>query len=922
MLKKRTLWLLSLFCILCLSFLSWTLCYAADNDSNTVKVAYFDMGVYYKVENGVSQSYDRAYLDKVSEYTDLEFEYVDCGTWKQALEMLKNHEVDLVGTTQWNAEREEDYEFCLESYGYTIATLATLSQSGIVYEDYDAIGNATVGCTTNYVRRSEMDQLFADHNIHPEVKTYDTQQDLQEALMSGDIDIIAANSHTLIDNLSVIERFSYAPYYFISWKGNTSLVDAIDDAIIKMNLYDDVDIRNMVKQWLPELVTVPLTKDELNCIDQSGTFTLYFDTNTRPLSWRDSAGEMQGDLKDVCNLLSERTGLKFDYAFVQDVDQSVLQEPNSVDNFTFVETGNGEPSNDSGVSDALLKKTFCFYHRIGEDYEPNQSYTVAIPTNRPAIYSYISTTYPTYTIIEYQDPTVCLEALQDGKVDLAFMCDSIADCSMIENNIHNCTSIPTSQIDVGIGLKFNGENAELLKNITNKGLSMISADEISEIELRHALETTPKVTLSYVVNQHAGLSITIAVLVVILLFIVFVTLERNRVIKKQSQLVEAADKAKTDFFARMSHDMRTPMNGILGMVALSKDECSPEVLHQNLNKIEDSGTYMLGLINDTLDLQKLDAGKFQIQTQAIYRQSFVDGLTDMIKASAKQRSIEFRVENKNIDLDCYVKADPMRLKQIFVNLLSNAIKFTPEGGCVCFSMECMAKDGDIEHDRFQVFDTGIGIRKEFLDGDIFEPYAQENNSFTTRYAGSGLGLAITKNLVEMMGGTIHIDSELGEGTCVTVCLDFEVEKTEKARNEESVRAQNDEKTSERLRGKRILMCEDNLLNVEIARRLLENVGCIVHHEVNGRAGLEAFRESEAFYYDVVLMDIRMPEMDGLQAAREIRALDRPDALTIPIIAVSANAYAEDIQASKQAGMSDYLTKPINPQAMYDAIARA
>ena len=238
--------------------------------------------------------YDIAYLNKLSEYTNLQFEYVDCGTWANALTMLQNHEVDLVGTAQWSEEREQQYTFCLDSYGYTIAELAALPDREFVYEDYEAIGNAVIGCIDNYIRRQEMDQLFRDHDISPTIKTYVTQRKLEDALISGEIDIIAANSHTLLDSWDVIERFNYMPYYFISWSGNTRLTDALDLGILKIQLYENSFTNSLIRKYQPSLISVPLSKSEIDCLNQNKVYTIYLDQSVKPIAWMDENQQMKG----------------------------------------------------------------------------------------------------------------------------------------------------------------------------------------------------------------------------------------------------------------------------------------------------------------------------------------------------------------------------------------------------------------------------------------------------------------------------------------------------------------------------------------------------------------------------------------------------------------------------------------------------
>lgn len=396
--------------------------------------------------------------------------------------------------------------------------------------------------------------------------------------------------------------------------------------------------------------------------------------------------------------------------------------------------------------------------------------------------------------------------------------------------------------------------------------------------------------------------------------------EQNRILKKALLQAQSANTAKTEFLSKMSHDMRTPMNGILGMIRLSKDTTDVAELHENMVKAEAAGEYMLSLINDTLDLQKIESNRMELNPEVIFIRDYLDDVLSMNKMSAEQKQIHFKVTDDGFEQDQYVKIDKVRVKQIFTNLLSNAIKFTPEGGTVEIRAESYGRDGNLIHNRFEVKDTGVGMSSEFIEKRLFQPYSQENNILSSQLTGSGLGMAITKNLVELMGGHLEVESELGEGTTFRVYLDFEHVPRKIAEEEVQRTQKKKQQLPHTLQGRKILLCEDHPLNAEITKRLLEKTGCNVSWAENGKIGVELFQESNVNEFDLILMDIRMPEMDGLTAARTIRSMGRKDAKTIPIIAMTANAYDSDIKNSFAAGMNAHLAKPIEPAVFYETIS--
>jgi len=389
--------------------------------------------------------------------------------------------------------------------------------------------------------------------------------------------------------------------------------------------------------------------------------------------------------------------------------------------------------------------------------------------------------------------------------------------------------------------------------------------------------------------------------------------EQEHLTKIQEALESArqANTAKSDFLSNVSHDIRTPLNGILGFTDLAMNQDVNKKTYDYLKKIKTSGAMLLNLINDTLEISKIESGKTILNLEIIAIHDLIQSIEIPIKAAADEKDIEFIVSIDTLPFE-YIQADQLNTQKILLNLLSNAIKFTPQGGMVLLSIEYLQPPFDGCNLKISICDTGIGISDDFLP-KIFEPFAQENAPESHNAVGTGLGLSIVKSLIELMKGKIEVTSEKGGGTGFTLFLPFEpVYNPPKKHTHEVEAAQ--------LAGIKILLCEDNILNREIATTLLEIKGVYVTSVSNGKEGVQRFACSNPFEFQAILMDIRMPVMDGLTAAREIRKLNRPDATSIPIIAMTANAFAEDIQQSKDAGMNDHLAKPINPEELFYTLA--
>ena len=390
-------------------------------------------------------------------------------------------------------------------------------------------------------------------------------------------------------------------------------------------------------------------------------------------------------------------------------------------------------------------------------------------------------------------------------------------------------------------------------------------------------------------------------------------IQERRLLEETLATARKSEKSKLAFFNNMSHDMRTPLNAILGVVDLLRQHTAePDKVREYTDKIAYSGRQLLDLVNDILDMSRMEQGKVVLNNEAFDLAACVQACTDSFQPQARREGKTFTVRCEIADR-C-VMGDATRITQILNNLLSNAFKFTSAGESVAVTVRQMGGPPTPQY-QIVVEDTGIGMSKEFLP-QLFEPYARETRFFSRQVVGTGLGMSIVKSLVTQMSGQIYVDSALGRGTTFTVTVPFITAQAE----EESRQTREDLKAGGAggafsLAGRRILLAEDNMLNMEIACEILTMNGLEVLQAWNGREAVELFQASAPYEIDAILMDMQMPQMDGCEAARAIRALGRPDAGTVPIIAVTANAFAEDIAATTAAGMNAHISKPIDFRAL-------
>ena len=393
-------------------------------------------------------------------------------------------------------------------------------------------------------------------------------------------------------------------------------------------------------------------------------------------------------------------------------------------------------------------------------------------------------------------------------------------------------------------------------------------------------------------------------------------LNKLRLVAEEAMIAaESASKAKSTFLSNMSHDIRTPMNAIIGFTNIGlKQNPTPE-LKNCLEKISNSSEHLLTLINDVLDISRIESGKIKYTPLPIDIREVTDTVLNIMHGFLSNRNINFRTRRTRIETP-YVIADAVRIREVLVNILGNAVKFTDDGGSIIFEMNYYPWEDD-KHIVvcYRISDTGVGMSEEFVE-HIFDEFSQEENSARTQYKGTGLGMAITKRYVDLMGGTISVESKKNEGSTFTIEIPFELT------DESEVRKQGIPASKADLTGVKILMAEDNELNAEIAMVQLEEAGIQVTRASDGKEVVKIFAENPPGTFDIILMDVMMPEMNGYEATKAIRSMNnRHDDSNIPIIAMTANAFAEDVQASLDAGMNGHIAKPINIDELIKAIAR-
>ncbi len=542
---------------------------------------------------------------------------------------------------------------------------------------------------------------------------------------------------------------------------------------------------------------------------------------------------------------------------------------------------------------------------------------------------YINIYYPSAEIALFDTRQEAFSAMQKGDVDCIIGCSSVIQRFLAENpSLEDCnTALLEHPEEFGMAV---GRDDVLLAEVLNKAISHMDESEVTVSIIRYSASEPSYSVIDFI--RHNALAVIMFLCGIFgVLLLVFISYRRRTNLFNKEQAItlsaledalksaEVASQAKSQFLSNMSHDIRTPMNGIIGMTAIAKENIDEQdKVEDCLDKITVSSNHLLALINDILDMSKIESGNVKLQKERVDLAALMESLVVINKPLSDAKSQQFVVTTQDIEHPV-VLGDELRIQQIFINLTNNAIKYTLEGGAIEVSLTEQSCEAGVAHFEFKVCDNGIGMSKEYLP-HVFEVFSRENDSISTEARGTGLGMAIVAKTVKLMDGTIDVESTLGEGSTFTVELAFPVyvPKNQQRGQASRVVAAIDEEAFE---GKRVLIAEDNDLNAEVIVGMLGKSGMSFDRAKDGQCALDKFAASEPFAYDYIFMDVQMPVMNGLDAARAIRNLDRADAESVPIFAMTANAFDDDRQEVLAAGMNEHIAKPLRVKRIYELLAK-
>ena len=1065
-------------CIIMFVVVSFPSAVHAETETKVVRVGYYENEVFQEgaKEGEVKNGYAYEYYRKLSEYTGWEYEYV-YGDFGELYQMLLDGEIDLLAGLAWREDRED-------IIGYPNEKMGSESYYLVKYdEDLDITADpATMnGCKIGVLDSAMVDvlnQYLEEHEVTAEVVTYSDYTELFAAFDAHEINVLAAESDGAQgrDHSEVLTVFGTSDYYLCVSKDKPDLLTELNSAQALLAAEEPNYLNSLRAKYYSVSVTArAFSQAEREWMDEHDSIKVGYLENYLPYSDTDEHGEVTGVVKDIVPAIFDSLGMKdieISYTGYKSYDDMIADTGSGKIDVAFPVGGGLYYSEEKGIY--LSNPVSSSHAELVYKGEFNEKTTAhfAVNENNRMQYYFIQTNYPDAEITFYPSSEECLEAVKAGKAGCVTLNGLRGNDILRNRKYEDLTLYQTSYNDARcFGVEIGNEG--LLK-LLNRGINVLGNDYAQSIASRY---TSGLYSYGFIDVLHDHLFLFGLIIILIASLIVFLLArdmlrtkkeveqkekarkdleaKNNELAESQKALSDAlivaehANRAKTAFLNNMSHDIRTPMNAIVGFTALAASNIdNKELVKDYLGKISVSSQHLLSLINDVLDMSRIESGKVTIEETEVHLPDVIHDLRTIIHSNLTSKQLELFIDTQDVKHEDII-TDKLRLNQVLLNILSNAIKFTPAGGTISFRViEKPSPVDNIANFEFRIKDNGIGMSEEFQNS-IFEAFSREKTSTVSGIQGTGLGMAIAKNIIDMMGGVIKVNSTEGKGsefivelpckcssvstkfeplpelqglralvadddtdTCLSVCsmlreigmrpdwtnygkeavirakdaldhadefsvyiidwqmpdlngietvrrirkvigdstpiiiltaydwADIEAEAREagvtafcskplfmsELRNVmakpfiDAHDGKTEEKTEESempdFSGKRVLLAEDNQLNQILAENILSNVGFAVEIVGDGTDAVEKMKSEPAGYYDVILMDIQMPQMDGYEATKQIRGLDDKEKATIPIVAVTANAFEDDKQTALDVGMNGHLAKPYDiPEIM-------
>ena len=910
-----------------------------EKQAQTIRVGSFEDTFNYVDKNGVRRGYGYELMQALAGYTEWKFEYVKCD-WSDCFDKLENGEIDIMGDISYTDERAQKMLFPDEPMGEEKYILyADLSDTDIGMSDFKSLDGKRVGVLMYTEPEIMLTEWENKNGIHTEHVNVNNDDDVEKKLANHEIDCFVSLEESIWSEqgISSVTTIGKSGIYFAINKERSDIKTKMDYAMRQLEQDSPFFKSDLYKKYFTLDYKQSLTGKEKSWVEEHGGIKIGFLNNDQAIfSMDQETGKLTGMLAEYISYAKDCLGnqtLEFNIRGYDDYNEMLQALQDHEIDMIFYAGRNPDLAEKKGYTLTNTAWTYSLMAVTDEKYfNEDKSYTVAVPKEQEALKQHIVFSYPQWKLVDYDSLADAADMIMNEKADCFLMGTSQA---LKYDNNRDFKSVPLTKTMEACFAVRDGEGT--LLSILNKTLKDMPSDMLTSA-LAIYDSTADKVTFyDFVKDNMFAFFVTAGFFVLTIIGIILVLLWKARKAEAVAKLAasdtqklndkleialkkaEDASLAKTRFLNNMSHDIRTPMNVILGHAQLMENELKgkgmPEML-EHLEKLQQSGNLLLAIINNVLDMAKIESGRMELDENYCRIEAVWKSLFAVFDEKARKKNIALHY-TMNVEHE-HVLTDVTKVKEILVNILSNAIKYTPAGGSVMVYVdELPCDESGYMIVRIRISDTGIGMSQDYLT-KIFEAFTREKNTTKSKIAGTGLGMSIVKNYVDLLGGTIDVESELGKGSTFTVTLKHRIadERYYVKKHIEEPGTGN-----EILEGRNILLAEDNDLNAEIAEAILERAGLRIERVENGIQCVNRILKMPAGTYDMIFMDIQMPQMDGYKATQTIRNLPDKDKACIPIIAMTANAFAEDKKKTMEAGMNAHLSKPLNVPELMDTIRK-
>lgn len=844
-------------------------------------------------ENEYKTGYGYDYLQDIASYTGWSYKYV-YGEWNELFELLSEGKIDILCGVSYSQPRSEQMLFSdrpMGTEGYYI--YVKNMDSDITADNLKSLADKKIGINAGSDKVEMLSNWIMMNGINSSVIAADGYDDLKSGLSSGKYDAILDTETSENNQFIPVIKVDDSEYYFAISKKHSALKEELDEAQSKLFSVDPYYNQNLQYKYYKNVSARKiLDGEERKWLNRHMYIKVGYLKNMLAFCDEDvKTGEPIGVIKTLFDGSVDCFSgfkLKYKYYSYDNLGQMVkaLKDDEIDCIFPFYGDKWYADKNYFSVTQSVVDSTVVAVYK--GNYTDMTMKSVAIKKQSNYQETYLKIYYPDSRIKVYDTPEECIKAVENGDVTATVFSAYRIDQVLNSYKYDDLKTVNLSNT-VPLSIATNRNNPTLL-SILNKVVLLSDNSSIMRTMINYS-SAKQKFSFSQFVRNNANF-IIICLSATFLIIIFACSAQLNHVKKNKEELARAkedaerANDAKSNFLARMSHDIRTPMNGIVGMTKIARDNVDDDdkVIFA-LDRIDSASNQLKNLINDVLDMSKLESGKTILSYEPFSINTILDNLEDVFEDMIAEKGIHFEMEKCEIKHENLI-GSPLHIQRVIQNIESNAIKYNKPNGNLKIKIEEKGFTNEETVFRFTISDTGIGMSEEFCE-HIFEPFSRENESAGTQYMGTGLGMAITKELLELMNGSISVESTLGEGTTFIVEIPCSIDKYANETQEGK------DVVIDNLSGLNILVVEDNRINAEIAEYILEKSGAQVTLAENGKTAVDMFAESSEEYYDIILMDVMMPVMNGYEATRAIRKLHRKDAKKIPIIAMTANAFTKD-----------------------------